>query len=169
MLKNWCFWIVVLEKTFENPVDCKEIKPDNLKGNKPWILIGRTCWSWSFNTLATWCEELTHWKRPWCWERGQKEKRWQGMRWLHSITDSVDMNLSKLREMVKDRGAWHAAVHRVTKSQTPLSNNWIEGSLVCCSPWSHRAGHDLVTEQQQIWPKKDLMNSHSESFCLNQS
>ena len=45
------------------------------------------------------------------------------MRWLHSITDSVDMNLSKLRAMVKDRGAWHAAVHRVTKSQTPLSNN----------------------------------------------
>ena len=56
------------------------------------------------------------------------------MRWLHSITDSVDTNWSKLREMVKDRGAWHAAVRGVTKSRTPLNNNRTEGSLVCCSP-----------------------------------
>ena len=129
VLKNWCFWIVVLEKTFENPLDCKEINP---KGNKPWLFIGRTCWSWSFSTLGTWCEELTHWKRSWCWERGQKEKGWQRMRWLHSIPDSVDMNLSKLREIVKGRGARHAAVHGVTKSQTPLSKqlNWGEPGVL---------------------------------------
>ena len=74
--KNWCFWTVVLEKTLESPLDCMEIKPD-------W------CWSWSSNTLATWCEELTHWKRPWCWERlkagGEGDDRgWDG--WMASVT-----------------------------------------------------------------------------------
>ena len=65
-----CFWTVVLEKTLESPLDSKEIKPVNSKGNQSWIFIGRTgYWNWTSNTLATWCEELTHWKRPWCWER----------------------------------------------------------------------------------------------------
>ena len=59
-----------LEKTLESPLDCKEIKPVNPKGNQPWMFIGRTgCWSWSSNTLTTWCKEPAHWKRPWCWER----------------------------------------------------------------------------------------------------
>ena len=65
VLKNWCFWTVVLEKTLESPLDCREIKPVNPKGNIHWK---DWCWSWSSSTLATWCEELTHWKRPWCWE-----------------------------------------------------------------------------------------------------
>ena len=87
-LKNWCFWIVVLEKTLESPLDYKEIKPDKRKSVlnihwKDW------CWSWSSNTLATWCEELTTWKRPWCWERlkagGEGEDRgWDG--WMASST-----------------------------------------------------------------------------------
>ena len=68
-LKNWCFWTVVLEKTLESPLDFKEIQPINPKKNQSWILIGRIDWSWNSNTLATWCEELTHWKRPWWWER----------------------------------------------------------------------------------------------------
>ena len=68
--KNWCFQIVVLEKILESPLDCKKIKPVNPKGNPSWIFIGRTnAESWSSNTFATCCEELTHWKRPWCWER----------------------------------------------------------------------------------------------------
>ena len=95
-LKNWCFWTVVLEKTLENPLDCQEIKPINTKGNQSWIFIGRTnthwkdwCWSWNSNNLATWCEELTHWKRPWCWERlragGEGDDRgWDG--WMASPT-----------------------------------------------------------------------------------
>ena len=66
-LKNWCFWSVMLEKTLESSLDSKEVKLVNPKINQHWIFIG--CWSWSSNTLATWCEELTHWKRPWCWER----------------------------------------------------------------------------------------------------
>ena len=67
--KNWCFWTVVLEKTLESPLDCKEIQPVHPKGDQPWIFIGRTDWSWRSDTLTTWYEELTHWKRPWCWER----------------------------------------------------------------------------------------------------
>ena len=58
--KNWCFLIVVLEKTLESPLDCKEIKPVNPKGNQPWIFIGRTDATWSSNTLATWCEGSIH-------------------------------------------------------------------------------------------------------------
>ena len=61
VLKNWCFWTVVLEKTLESPLDCKEIQSG--------IHCKYWCWSWSSNTLATICKELTHQKRPWCWER----------------------------------------------------------------------------------------------------
>ena len=81
----WCW-----SKTLENPLDCKETKPVNPKGNQPWIFIRRTDgWSWSSNTLATWCEELTYWIRPWCWERlragGEGDNRgWNG--WMASPT-----------------------------------------------------------------------------------
>ena len=69
-------------------------------------------------------KEPTHWKRPWYWERlkAKGEGRWQRMRWLDSITNSMDTNLSQLQEIAKDRGAWRAAVHGVTKNWTQLSN-----------------------------------------------
>ena len=67
-LKNWWFWTVVLKKTLESPLDCKEIQPVH-KGNQSWVFIGRTdIWSWNSNILATWCQKLTHLKKPWCWE-----------------------------------------------------------------------------------------------------
>ena len=68
-LKNWCFWTVVLEKTLESPLDSKEIQPVHPKGNQSWIFVGTWSWSWNSDSLATWWEELTHLKRPWCWER----------------------------------------------------------------------------------------------------
>ena len=78
--KNWCFWTVLLEKTLESPLDCKEIQPLNLKRNhwKDW------CWSWNCSTLATWCAELTYWKRPWFWKGlkagGEGDDRgWDGL------------------------------------------------------------------------------------------
>ena len=79
------------------------------------------CWSWNSNTLAIWCEELTHWKRPWCWERfkvgGEGDNRgWDG------IANSMDMSLSILWEIVKIMKAWRAAIYGVAKSQTRLSN-----------------------------------------------
>ena len=82
------------------------------------------CWSWSSNTLATWCEELTHLKIPWCWERveGRRRRGTQKMRWLDDIIDSTNMNLSKLKDIVKDREAWHAAVHGAAKNWTWLSD-----------------------------------------------
>ena len=91
------------------------------------------CWSWNSNTLVTWCKELTHWKRPWCWERWrQKEKGTaedEMVEWHHW---SMNMNLSKLQELVMDREALCAAIHGIAKSQTWLSNwtklNWTESS-----------------------------------------
>ena len=80
---------IYLVITLESPLDCKEIKPVNPKGNQSWIFIGKTdVASWNSNTLATWCEELTHWKRPWCWERlkagGEGDDRgWDG--WMTSL------------------------------------------------------------------------------------
>ena len=84
------------------------------------------CWSWNSNTLATWCRELTHLKRPWRWERLRAgegdDKGWDG--WMASPT-TTDMGLDGLWELVMDREAWCAAVHWVAKSQTRLSN-WTE-------------------------------------------
>ena len=75
--------------------------------------------------LATWCEELTHWKRSWCWERLKAGGEAFDRAYLDGITDWMDMNLSKLWDLVKDREAWHVAVHGVTKSRTQLSD-WTE-------------------------------------------
>ena len=88
--KNWCFWTVVLEKTLESPLECKEIQPVHYKGDHPWVFIGRTDVEvWNPKALATWCEELTHLKRPDAgkdWEQEEKgiTEDWDG--WMASPT-----------------------------------------------------------------------------------
>ena len=85
--KNWYFRTVVLEKALESPLDSKAIELVSPKGNQPWIFIGRTSWSWSSNTLTTWCKELTHWKHSDAGKDWGQEKRatgWDG--WMASLT-----------------------------------------------------------------------------------
>ena len=123
VLKNWCFWTVVLAKTLESPLDCK-IKSGNPKGNQYWVFIGSVhwFWSWSSKPLATLCDKLPHWKRPWCWERlkagGEVDnRRWDG--WMASLTRWMWVWASFGRWWW-DKAAWHAEVHEVAKTQTWL-------------------------------------------------
>ena len=119
-LKNWCLRTLVLEKTLESPLDWKEIKPVNPKGNQPWIFIGRT----NAEAPILWPPDVRSWlirKDPDAgkdWrqeEKGATEDEMVGWPYL------VDMSLSKLWEIVKDREVWHAAVYGVTKRWTWLS------------------------------------------------
>ena len=135
--KNGCFWTVVLEKTLESPLDCKEIQPVHPKGNQSWIFTGRTDGSWNSKTLATWCKELTHWKRPWGWERlkagGEGDNR-GGDGWMASPAQWTWVWVNS--------GSWW----------------WTGKPGVLQSMGSQRVGHDWATELNWRIVFKYLLN-----------
>ena len=147
LMKNWCFWTVVLEKTLESPLDCKEIKPVHPKGDQSWVFIGRT--DAEAETPILWPAEAKNWlikkkkKKKWLiWKDPDAGKDWrqergqQRIKWLNGIIDPVDMSLSKFQELVMDREAWRAAIHGVEKRHDWVTElNWTENDCQTSEDW----------------------------------
>ena len=149
--KNWCFWTVVSEKTLESPLDCKEIQPVHPKGDHSSVFIGRT--DVEAETPILWPPDVKSRHigkdhdagKDWGQEERMTEVEMVG--WHHQL---MDMSLSKLREMVKDRETWCVAVHGVTKSWTQLSN-WTTKNLNIYERFSNIAMWTLSYLPRQIF------------------
>ena len=141
--KNWCFWTVVLEKTLESPLDCKEIQPVNPKGNQSWIFIGRTNSEAETPILRPPdAKKLTHLERPWCWERLKAGGEGDNRVW---------------------DGGWHHRLYVHEFKQAPGVGD-AQGSLVCYSPWGFKESDKTLNWTELIYLQPKLLGKHRHSY-----
>ena len=144
--KNWCFWTMVLEKTLESPLDCKEIQPVHPKGNQSWVFIGGLMLKLKLQYFGHLMWTADSLEKTLMLGRigGRRRRRRQRMRWLDGITNSMDMSLGKLWQLVVDREAWRAAIHGVIKGRTWL-NDWTELN------WTNSSPERLCMPISNVW------------------